>query len=72
MKSLVYKSGKKKYCHNTPVRKVYELSGALNLTSYTFYLRSHMTAAEDMSLKAQKKMEEKYKQGLKHKVLIHY
>ena len=31
-----------------------------------------MTAAEDMSLKAQKKMEEKYKQGLKHKVLIHY
>ena len=31
-----------------------------------------MTAAEDMNLKAQKKTEEKYKQGLKHNVLIHY
>ena len=31
-----------------------------------------MTAVEDISLKAQKKMEEKYKQGLKHNVLIYY
>ena len=31
-----------------------------------------MTAVEDMSLKTQKKMEEKYKQGPKHKVLIYY
>ena len=29
-----------------------------------------MTAVEDMSLKTQKKMEEKYKQVSKHKVLI--